>query len=96
MLNACLRRAAPWARAIFISLTLPDMAVHAAEPIPEPATPVPFKHYQAWQDAPLKDWRQANDRVGEIGGWRTYLRESQQDGEGMDSDGHDHHGHHGH
>lgn len=64
----------------------------------------PFTHYQAWRDEPVQDWRAANDRVGEIGGWRTYLRETHPDGGGS----HDHgtpqpqpsapggHGHHGH
>lgn len=45
-----------------------------------------FKHYQGWRDAPVADWRTANDRVGEAGGWRAYLRESQPatSGEGQD------------
>ncbi len=55
------------------------------------ALAAPFDRYQAWRDATLRDWRQANDRVGEIGGWRAYLRESQADGEQGD---HGHHGHH--
>ncbi|MFO7542148.1 MAG: hypothetical protein R6W97_04930 [Thiobacillus sp.] len=53
----------------------------------------PFNHYQAWRDEPLQDWREVNDRVGEVGGWRTYLREAQ--GE-MGNDQPGHHGHHGH
>lgn len=70
-----------------------------------------FKHFQGWSDEPVKDWRAANARVGEVGGWRTYLRESQRDGgagPGRDAagaqpqtpadaghGGHPHH-HHGH
>lgn len=46
----------------------------------------PFKTYQGWRDEPVLDWRAANDRVGEVGGWRTYLREAQPEGDG----GHDH------
>lgn len=73
-------------------------------------TTVPFKHYQGWRDAPVADWRAVNDRVGEVGGWRTYLRESQPAGGAGHDHGapqpqtqapgdagrHDHHGHHGH
>jgi hypothetical protein len=100
MPNAFSRRALPWVYAPFqilaalgIGLALP--AVHAVEPAPEQAQPTPFERYQAWRDAPLEDWRQANERVGEIGGWRTYLREAQQGGDGPDS-GQSQHGHHGH
>ena len=67
---------------------------HAAEAEPpEPAAATPFKQYQGWRDEPLQDWRQANERVGEIGGWRTYLREAQQDGDSADQG---HSGHSGH
>lgn len=31
--------------------------------------------YQAYVDQPVQPWRQANDRVGEIGGWRAYAKE---------------------
>lgn len=59
---------------------------------PEPVAPVPFQQYQGWRDEPLQDWREANERVGAIGGWRTYMREAQQDNAGADT-GHAHHGH---
>ena len=62
-----------------------------AEP-PEATAAAPLKQYQGWRDDPLQDWRQANERVGEIGGWRGYLREAQQGSGGSDS-GHAHHGH---
>jgi hypothetical protein len=65
---------------------------HAAE-AEEPAALTPFKQYQGWRDEPLQDWRQANERVGEIGGWRSYLRESQPTGNGADQS---HDGHQGH
>lgn len=47
-----------------------------------PRAPVPPLHYRsAFSDyRPLTDgklgWRQANDEVGRIGGWRTYAREA--------------------
>lgn len=44
----------------------------------EPPLAAPFDHYQHWRDEPLLDWREVNARVGQIGGWRTYLRESQE------------------
>ena len=50
---------------------------HAAEPPSAEKIFTPsFKPYQGWRDEPLQDWREANRRVGEIGGWRTYLREA--------------------
>jgi hypothetical protein len=68
---ACLCASAVWAP-----------AVPAAEPrAAEPEASAPFKRYQGWRDEPLQDWRQANERVGEVGGWRTYLRESQPAGD---------------
>jgi hypothetical protein len=35
-----------------------------------------FGLYRPWQDQAVGDWRALNDRVGRIGGWRTYLREA--------------------
>lgn len=86
MLNVLFRRAAPLACACLLWAPVSNAA--AAEPEPEPSTkaaPTPFETYQGWRDEPLQDWREVNDRVGEIGGWRTYLRESQQDADGSDS-----------
>ena len=98
MLNVFSRRTAPPSRARSLGaaalacawlLGLPT--AHAAEA--EPAALTPFKQYQGWRDEPLQDWRQANERVGEIGGWRTYLRESQPAGNGADQGRDGHHGH---
>lgn len=33
--------------------------------------------YQAYKDQPVQSWRQVNDRVGAIGGWRAYAKEVQ-------------------
>ena len=93
------RRAAPQARALFLALVsacawLAVPAARAAEAVASPPIAAdPFEHYQRWRDEPLQDWRKANDRVGEIGGWRTYLRESQQGGDAQDPAGHDPHAH---
>lgn len=35
----------------------------------------PLKAYQRFSEPPLDDWRQANELVGRIGGWRTYAQE---------------------
>lgn len=101
MLNAVFRRAALRARVLLFRLAcvwaVSVPAAQAAEsPSPEPAAPAPFKTYQGWRDEPQQDWRQANERVGEIGGWRTYLREAQPGGDTSGDDGQTSHDHHGH
>ncbi len=32
--------------------------------------------YRNYEEVTLQDWKAANDRVGEIGGWRAYAREA--------------------
>lgn len=36
-----------------------------------------FSAYRGFSDQEVKDWRESNDNVGRIGGWRTYAQESQ-------------------
>jgi len=36
-----------------------------------------FEGYRSFQDQPVQSWRQANDLVGQIGGWQAYAREGQ-------------------
>lgn len=74
------RHAAPWVCA-WLGLSPPIQAAEenqAAAP-ERPALAAPFDQYRPWRDEPVRDWHEANDKVGEIGGWRTYLRESQDD-----------------
>jgi hypothetical protein len=60
------------------------LAVHAApaDPLdPKAAVPAPahrsaFDGYRRHDDAKPVPWRQANDTVGRIGGWRAYAREA--------------------
>lgn len=102
MLNVFYRHAARLAHALLFGgatllactsmMWMPVAHAVEADP-PKAAAAAPFKQYQGWRDEPLQDWRQANERVGEIGGWRTYLRESQPAGNGADPS---HTGHHGH
>lgn len=73
------RNAAPPASAALLPLAcalLAAPAQAAGTPPPQLAPASPFEHYQRWREAPLQDWREVNARVGEIGGWRTYARES--------------------
>ncbi len=37
-----------------------------------------FSTYQSYADQPIISWRNANDTVGKIGGWRSYAKEVQQ------------------
>jgi hypothetical protein len=54
-----------------------DPAQPAAE-VPRTGYRSAFTGYRPWQEQGVGDWRALNDRVGRIGGWRTYLREAQQ------------------
>ena len=38
-----------------------------------------FDGYRPFSDQPVVSWREANDLVGRIGGWRAYAREGQGD-----------------
>lgn len=37
-----------------------------------------FTNYHPFVDQPTVSWREANDSVAKIGGWRAYAKESQQ------------------
>ncbi len=37
----------------------------------------PLRAYKPYADQPVEPWREANDRVGRIGGWRAYAKEIQ-------------------
>ena len=60
---------------------------HAAMPAYAPASVVPspaplkfdsvLSRYKPMTDQKLGSWREANDTVTRIGGWRTYLKEAQ-------------------
>ena len=63
---------------MYASLLASPAAVAAEAKPTEASLAPPFINYQRWRDEPMLDWREANARVGEIGGWRTYARESQQ------------------
>ncbi len=38
----------------------------------------PIAGYQSFIDEKVTDWPAANDKVGQIGGWRAYAKEAQE------------------
>lgn len=57
----------------------------------------PIGAYQAYVDQPVQSWREANDLVGRIGGWRAYAREMPEKNpdQGKSAASDPHAGHHG-
>lgn len=37
-----------------------------------------FTGYEAYKEQSVQSWKEANDKVGEIGGWRAYAKEMRQ------------------
>ncbi|MDO9237343.1 MAG: hypothetical protein Q7U28_15080 [Aquabacterium sp.] len=37
-----------------------------------------FADYHMYSEQPIASWREANDNVGKIGGWRVYSKEARQ------------------
>jgi hypothetical protein len=79
--------------ALFVAATVPalaqstaQVAAKAAKPDPlDPEAAVPaaayqssFSQYRRLGDDKAVSWREANDTVTRIGGWRVYTREAQQ------------------
>jgi hypothetical protein len=61
-----------------VALVLPGLSVaQAPDPAGAPAWRSAFEGYQPFAEAPVAPWRESNDTVGRIGGWRAYARESQ-------------------
>ncbi len=58
----------------FASAQTPDTAAPAAVPAPFRSA---FEGYQPYTDEKTVNWKQANDQVGRIGGWRAYAKEAQ-------------------
>ena len=68
------------------SATLPGKVVYQS----------PISGYQPYADQPVQSWREANDRVGRIGGWRAYAKEAAAGESAKESPAVDaHSGHHG-
>jgi hypothetical protein len=68
---------------LFYSLLLCSSFAIASEPldsrtrVPSQQYQSPLKGYQSSAPGKVGSWRQANDVVREVGGWRVYLREAQ-------------------
>jgi len=77
-------------------------ATPAAATTTAPAAPPPqaastyrsaFDGYRRFADEPVKSWKEANDNVGRIGGWKTYAKEATaESGDGGTAAGHAGHG----
>lgn len=69
----------PWALALSVGAAFAQAP--ADTEAPQPALPTklqyssPIGAYQGYADQSVQSWREANDRVGQIGGWRTYAKE---------------------
>ena len=91
-----------WAAPLVVAAMLAVPWAHAAETLPlatqampkevgmAPASPLGL--YQKWRDEPVSDWIESNNRVGTIGGWRTYLRDAQPGDGAAESNSHSQHG----
>lgn len=71
-----------WLVASAFAIALPNYA-HSQTVSPGAAVaPTPYKSvfegYQAYSDDPLVNWREANNDVAQIGGWREYAKQAQQ------------------
>jgi hypothetical protein len=63
--------------------------------VKNPAEPSPFQllyfsvftRYQPFREQPLSSWKETNDTVGKIGGWRFYARDAQQPETGSSPNG---------
>jgi hypothetical protein len=74
-----------------LALSQPAPSADRADPLNAQAAVPPVRHhstfatYRRLSDTPVGDWRQANDTVAKIGGWRAYAREAQAPASAPDS-----------
>lgn len=65
-----------------LALALPAAArpdpLNPKADVPPPRTPAALRSYRPATTPEPGQWREANDNVARIGGWKTYLREAQQ------------------
>ena len=73
VLLACLHWSSAWAQTdIQPEVRTPEKSV-------ELVYQSSFQNYQRYSSTPIQSWKQANDTVKDIGGWRAYAREVTQD-----------------
>lgn len=73
-----------WLLALWLPLQLSALSASAqTPPSPPPATQAApaayrsaFEGYQAYRDEKIINWKEANNNVGHIGGWRAYAKEA--------------------
>ena len=53
------------------------LGAHAQTPGPATDSEPALAAYQPFQDVKLAPWKESNDTVGRVGGWRAYAREAQ-------------------
>lgn len=71
--------------ALALALGLPALSASVALAQENSAAAAPklkyrsvFNQYQAYSEQPVAPWRETNDAVEKIGGWRVYAREARQ------------------
>lgn len=96
MLNFISRRLAPGALLVAVLGVLSQPATSGANPADplDPKSKVPalvyassLAHYRPYLEVKPIGWRDANDTVNRIGGWRAYAREAQQTDAAADAAG---------
>ena len=65
-----------WSALVLAGLTFSATAQTA--PKPQEDWRSAFEGYRPFSDTPVASWRDANDTVGRVGGWRAYAREAAQ------------------
>jgi hypothetical protein len=84
MPSTFIRQGAPWALALCTCAVLAQPARGRADPrdagasVPSARHESALKSYRRLDDVQAVPWRQANDTVERIGGWRSYAREASQ------------------
>lgn len=69
-----------WPASVLLATGLAHAQSHAPAAFTAPA----LEHrslldaYQGYQDQPVSSWREANDTVARMGGWRSYAKEAAQ------------------
>jgi hypothetical protein len=74
------------ARLLAIATSLTTLTVYAQTSAPPPgavsssASPISYQSalesYQPYRDEKIRPWKESNDTVGKIGGWRAYAKEA--------------------
>lgn len=69
----------PWTLVLCAGGAFAQAPVEAAAQKPTLPTQLQYSSavgaYKAYADQPVQSWRDANDRVGQIGGWKAYAQE---------------------